>query len=108
LAAYRKQEECANFMRDEVWQAVRPAYQGLIQQVDDHLGRVWDALDAAGRFGDTLIIFSSDHGDFLGDHWLGEKEHFHDTVQRVPLIVFDPDAAADATRGRAEPPRRRP
>ncbi|MEP6942617.1 MAG: sulfatase-like hydrolase/transferase [Betaproteobacteria bacterium] len=103
LAAYRRQEECANFMRDEVWQAVRPAYQGLIQQVDDHLGRVWDVLDATGRLDDTLIIFSSDHGDFLGDHWLGEKEHFHDAVQRVPLIVVDPDAAADATRGRAEP-----
>ena len=32
-------------------------------------------------------------GDYLGDHWLGEKELFHDTVQRVPFIVFDPDPA---------------
>ena len=102
LAAYRQQEECANFMRDEVWRAVRPAYQGLVQQIDDHLGRVWDALDALGRFDDTLIVFTSDHGDYLGDHWLGEKEHFHDVIQRVPLIVYDPDAAADATRGSVE------
>src|SRR6266542_2410104 len=102
LAAYRQQEECANFMRDEVWRAVRPAYQGLVQQIDDHLGRVWEALDALGRFDDTLIIFTSDHGDYLGDHWLGEKEHFHDVIQRVPLIVYDPDPAADATRGSVE------
>ena len=102
LAAYRQQEECVNFMRDEVWQAVRPTYQGLVQQIDDHLGRVWDTLDALGRFDDTLIVFTADHGDFLGDHWLGEKEQFYDTVQRVPLIVYDPDAAADATRGRVE------
>jgi arylsulfatase A-like enzyme len=102
LAAYRLQEECANFMRDEVWQAVRPAYQGLIQQVDDHLGRVWDALAEQGRFDDTLIVFTADHGDFLGDHWLGEKEQFYDTVQRMPLIVYDPDTAADATRGHVE------
>ncbi len=102
LAAYRQQEECANFMRDEVWRAVRPAYQGLVQQIDDHLGRVWEALDALGRFDDTLIVFTSDHGDYLGDHWLGEKEHFHDAIQRVPLIVYDPDAAADATRGSVE------
>ena len=102
VAAYRQQEECANFARDEVWQTVRPTYQGLIQQIDDHLGRIWDALDALGRFEDTLIVFTSDHGDFLGDHWLGEKELFYDTVQRVPLIVYDPDRAADATRGSVE------
>ena len=102
VAAYRQQEECANFMRDEVWRAVRPTYQGLVQQIDDHLGRVWEALDALGRFDDTLIVFTSDHGDYLGDHWLGEKEHFHDVIQRVPLIVYDPDAAADATRGSVE------
>ena len=102
LAAYRAQEECANFMRDEVWQAVRPTYQGLVQQVDDHLGRVWETLEMLGRFDDTLIVFTADHGDFLGDHWLGEKEHFYDTVQRVPLIVYDPDRAADTTRGAVE------
>jgi arylsulfatase A-like enzyme len=102
LEAYRQQEECANFMRDEVWQTVRPTYQGLIQQIDDHLGRIWDALDALSRFDDTLVVFTADHGDFLGDHWLGEKELFYDTVQRVPLIVYDPDRAADATRGSVE------
>ena len=52
---------------------------------------------------DTLVIFTADHGDYLGDHWLGEKELFHDTVQRVPLIVADPRAAADATRGTVDP-----
>ena len=99
LTAYRQQEECANFMRDEVWRTVRPTYQGLVAQIDDHLGRIWNTLDALGRFDDTLIVFTADHGDFLGDHWLGEKELFYDTVQRVPLIVYDPDRAADATRG---------
>ena len=102
LAAYRRQEECANFMRDEVWQAVRPTYQGLVQQIDDHLGRVWEELERLGRWQDTLIVFTADHGDFLGDHWLGEKEQFYDTVQRVPLIVYDPDPAADATRGHVQ------
>jgi arylsulfatase A-like enzyme len=102
LAAYRQQEECANFMRDEVPRTVRPTYQGLVQQIDDHLGRVWEELESLGRWKDTLIVFTADHGDFLGDHWLGEKEHFYDTVQRVPLIVYDPDPAADATRGSVE------
>jgi len=93
LAAYRRQEECANFMRDDVIATVRPAYMGLVRQVDDHLARLWRALDELGRFDDTLVVFASDHGDYLGDHWLGEKEHFHDTVQRVPLVVALPGAA---------------
>ena len=47
----------------------------------------------------TLIVFTSDHGDYLGDHWLGEKELFHECSVRVPLIVVDPTPRADATRG---------
>lgn len=99
VAAYRQQEECANFMRKEVAHHVRPAYQGLISQLDAHFGRLWETLERLGRWQDTLIIFTADHGDFLGDHWLGEKELFYDTVQRVPYIVYDPSPEADSTRG---------
>ena len=80
---------------------VRPAYQGLIRQLDDHLGRLFDYMEGAGLMKNTLIVFTADHGDFLGDHWLGEKELFYDTVQRVPFIVMDPSGEADATRGQA-------
>jgi arylsulfatase A-like enzyme len=38
-----------------------------------------------------MIVFTSDHGDFLGDHWLGEKEIFYEQAVRIPLIVVDPD-----------------
>ena len=99
LAAYRESEESRSFSLDECIRTVRPAYQGLIEQLDHHLGRLFEALERQGRFKDTLIVFCADHGDFLGDHWLGEKELFYDTVQRVPFIVVDPSAAADATRG---------
>jgi arylsulfatase A-like enzyme len=93
LAAYRQQEECANFMRDDVIDVVRPAYMGLVRQIDDHLGRVWRLLDELDLWRETLVIFTSDHGDFLGDHWLGEKEQLYDTVTRVPLIIAAPDGA---------------
>ena len=102
LAAYRQHEESLNFSREEVSNTVRPVYQGLIQQIDDHLGRLWETLERLQRWQDTLIVFTADHGDFLGDHWLGEKEMFYDTVQRVPMIVYDPSPRADATRGTAE------
>ena len=99
LAAYRQSEESQSFSLDECIRTVRPAYQGLIEQLDHHLGRLFEALERQGRFKDTLIVFCADHGDFLGDHWLGEKELFYDTVQRVPFIVVDPSPSADATRG---------
>ena len=48
---------------------------------------------------DTLVVFTSDHGDYLGDHWLDEKELYHEPSTRIPLIVYDPVSAAAATRG---------
>ena len=102
VAAYRQHEESLSFARDEVVRHVRPAYQGLVKQLDDHLGRLFNEMQGMGRLDDTMIIFCADHGDFLGDHWLGEKELFYDTVQRVPFIVADPRRQADATRGRVD------
>jgi arylsulfatase A-like enzyme len=67
---------------------------GLIAQVDAHLGRLMAALEAAGRAADTLVIFTADHGDYLGDHWQGEKELMYEQGVRVPLIVVDPTAKA--------------
>ena len=46
-----------------------------------------------------MIVFTSDHGDYLGDHWMGEKDLFHEQSAKIPLIVIDPSASADATRG---------
>lgn len=101
-AAFMLHEESINFSRDEVRHTVIPTYMGLVKQIDDHLGRLLDVLKEAGRIGDTMIVFTSDHGDYLGDHWLGEKELFHEMSVRVPLIIVDPDAAADVTRGTVE------
>jgi arylsulfatase A-like enzyme len=99
LAAYRQHEESQSFSRADAPGIVRPAYMGLIRQLDDWLGRLFEHLKKLGRFDDTLILFTADHGDFLGDHWLGEKEMFYEEAQRVPFIVYDPDPAADSTRG---------
>ncbi|MCT8162090.1 sulfatase-like hydrolase/transferase [Pseudoruegeria sp. SHC-113] len=88
-----------NFSRDEVREAVIPAYMGLIKQCDDQIGRLLRYLKDSGRDQDTMIVLTSDHGDYLGDHWMGEKDLFHAPSVKVPLIVYDPRASADATRG---------
>jgi arylsulfatase A-like enzyme len=90
-----------NFSRDEVRARVVPAYMGLIKQIDDQIGVLLRFLADRGLSDSTMLVFTSDHGDYLGDHWLGEKDLFHDCSAKVPLIVVDPSAAADATRGTA-------
>jgi arylsulfatase A-like enzyme len=99
FAAYMRHIESETFSRDEVRNAVMPVYMGLIKQIDDHLGRLWRFMEARGLFDNTMVVVTSDHGDYLGDHWLGEKELFHDVCARIPLVLYDPDPAADATRG---------
>jgi len=99
VAGFQKYTPSQSFSMEGVREAVIPVYMGLVKQVDDHLGRLMNYLKESGLEKDTLIVFASDHGDYLGDHWLGEKELFHDAVVRVPMIVADPRAQADATRG---------
>lgn len=102
VTAYRASEESQSFSLDDCVRVVRPAYQGLIEQLDAHLGRLFEHMDRSKVLDETLIVLCSDHGDFLGDHWLGEKELFYDMIQRIPLIVADPSPQADATRGKVE------
>ncbi|WP_172328409.1 sulfatase-like hydrolase/transferase [Mangrovicoccus sp. HB161399] len=101
LGAYHDTKVADAFRRDEVREKVIPAYMGLIKQCDDQLGRLLDHLEATGRMDDTMIVLTSDHGDYLGDHWLGEKDFFHEAAVKIPMIICDPRAEADATRGTA-------
>jgi arylsulfatase A-like enzyme len=87
------------FQREEVRQKVIPAYMGLIKQCDDQLGLILDRLEESGAIKDTMIVLTSDHGDYLGDHWMGEKDFFHDPSVKIPMIVYDPRPEADPTRG---------
>ncbi len=88
-----------SFHRDETRAKVIPAYMGLIAQCDDQLGRLLDRLEETGAIRNTMIVLTSDHGDYLGDHWMGEKMFMHEPSVKVPLIVYDPSPEADATRG---------
>jgi arylsulfatase A-like enzyme len=99
FGAYQGNRIAQAFQREEVRDKVIPAYMGLIKQCDDQLGRLLDHLEATDTLKDTMIVLTSDHGDYLGDHWLGEKDLFHEQSVKVPLIVYDPRVAADTTRG---------
>lgn len=98
FGAFMGMEVSRTFSAPNVRETVLTGYMGLIKQIDDHLGRLFDWLEDTGKAEQTMIVFTSDHGDYLGDHWMGEKELFHEVSVKVPLIIYDPRPEADATR----------
>jgi arylsulfatase A-like enzyme len=80
-------------------QEARALTCGMIACIDDAIGRVLDALDDSGRRDDTVVIFTSDHGDHLGDHRLMLKgAEQYQSIVRVPFIWADPQRHAAPTR----------
>ena len=77
---------------------LRATYYGMMSEVDYHVGRLIDHLESTGEYARTLVVFGSDHGDQLGDHWLFSKFSYFDQSFHVPLIVRDPRPEADGRR----------
>ena len=98
VAAFMQQEYSKCYADQAVRDIVIPVYMGLVKQIDDHLGKLFDFLKSKALLDNTMIVLTADHGDYLGDHFLGEKDLFHTPSVKIPLIVFDPRAEADATR----------
>jgi arylsulfatase len=79
---------------DDAWRAGLSFYLNCLRDVDRHIGVVLDALVASGQDGNTVVIFTADHGELAGAHGLRQKgnviyeENFH-----VPLVVRHPDCA---------------
>ncbi len=109
LAHYVEEIKQASFFQDgkalgsemseaEVAQ-MRATYCGLMSEIDDHLGRVFAYLKETGQWDDTLIVFTCDHGEQLGDHYLLGKIGYFDESYRIPMIIRDPRAEANSSRG---------
>ncbi len=69
---------------------MRAQYYGMIGDVDQQLGRVWEALRRSGQWENTVVIVTSDHGEQLGDHGMVQKMGWFEESFHIPLIVRDP------------------
>jgi choline-sulfatase len=70
------------------------AYYGLVRFMDEQVGRVLQAVDAAGLRDRTRIVYTSDHGEMLGEHGMWWKSSLYEASAGVPLIVAGPDILA--------------
>lgn len=81
------------------WKACVARYYGMVSQVDDAVGRVLGCLQSLGILDDTIVIYTTDHGDLCGGHGMLDKHYvLYDDVTRVPLIIRWPRAARAGLR----------
>ncbi|MFQ5808065.1 MAG: sulfatase, partial [Armatimonadota bacterium] len=86
------------FSDDQV-RAMLAAYYGQVSLIDAHVGRLLALLDERGLREDTLIVFTADHGDYLGNNWAFFKYGApYDSLARVPMVVSWPGEAAAGAR----------
>jgi arylsulfatase A-like enzyme len=76
-------------------------YLATVQSVDDNIGRLLDALDREGLAKNTIVIYTSDQGFFLGDHGLFDKRFMYEESLRMPFLVRWPAAIKPGTRSDA-------
>ena len=92
---------------EEGWRRLRAHYFANINLVDRMVGKITSAIDDAGVADDTVVLFTSDHGDMLGDHGMLEKRSMYEESSRVPMLMRVPWLAREQTMvpGQHEPHR---
>jgi arylsulfatase A-like enzyme len=72
-------------------------YLGAVKLIDDNVGRLIDCLETAGILDDTVVVFTSDHGEYMGEHGLMGKNMIYETAHRVPFLIRWPEKIAAAS-----------
>jgi arylsulfatase A-like enzyme len=80
----------AEGLADEEWRQVWAAHLGLVNLADTGIGRVLTALDSSGQSKQTIVCFTTDHGDHLGQHAMYQKMEMYEQAINVPLIMKGP------------------
>jgi len=79
----------------------RQGYYGNVTFIDEQIGCILEALERRGMLDDTLVVFTSDHGDMLGDQHLWRKTYGYEPSARIPMLLRWPKRWMTADRGRA-------
>lgn len=82
----------------EDFDRIRAVYYGMIAEVDAQFGRIAAALRESGQWENTLVVFTSDHAEMMGDHWSLGKGGYQDGSYHIPLVIRDPSASDVAGR----------
>lgn len=90
------------FQDEQLWRNYMGGYYALVTEIDHHVGEILNALEAAGLENETIVIYASDHGDFVGNHGMVEKcafgQNVYEDILNVPLIIRYPGKTAKGKR----------
>ena len=87
---------------EDGWRRLRAQYFANVTLVDRQVGKMLDALRETGQLDNTIIVFTSEHGEMAGDHGMLEKRSMYEEASRVPLLIHvpgsEPDGAGESNR----------
>lgn len=82
------------FEDEQLWRNYMGAYYALVTEIDDYVGKILDVLEQEGLSEETIVIYTSDHGDFVGNHGMVEKcaagQNVYEDILNIPLIIRYP------------------
>ena len=92
LSAYymESQEEGYDLRTEEGWRRVRGRYWGNVTLMDRSVAQILQALEESGKADETIVVFTSDHGEMLGDHGILGKTVLYEESVKVPLLIRVP------------------
>ena len=103
--ASRAKEDPGDLQGDELrrwmYQQYVKDYKRVMVSVDENVGRMLDFLDEQGLSGNTMVIYTSDNGKFVGDHFMFDKRLMYEEPLRIPLAIRYPPAIAPGSQTRA-------
>ncbi len=73
--------------REEILRRHRAGYCGEVKCIDDNVGRILDGLAEQDILDDTVVVFTTDHGDYIGEHGLLGKNQLYETAYRIPMLI---------------------
>lgn len=86
----RSQKRLATQIPEERVRRARAGYYGMISELDEYVGQVYDAMEEVGELDNTVFIYTSDHGESLGEHGLWYKNNLYENAAHVPLVMTGP------------------
>ena len=89
-------EDYHDLTGEDGWRRLRAQYFANVTLVDRQVGKMLDALRETGQLGNTIIVFTSEHGEMAGDHGMLEKRSMYEEASRVPLFIRVPGSGPDS------------
>ena len=91
-------KEGHDLSKESSWREIKARYWGNVTLVDRAVGVILEALDASGQADNTIVVFTSEHGDMMGDHSILEKTVMYEEAMKVPLLVRVPRLGDEGRR----------